>query len=87
MPEPTSSGSTPAQGRGFAVAAIVSGLTGPFSFGVGPLLGILLGSIAVVRNRRSGRDSRTEKLAVAGILTSVICLPLGILAALRLFVR
>lgn len=87
MPDPTPFPPAPARGRALAVAAIVSGLTGPFSFGIGPLLGLLLGSIAVVRNRRSGRDPRTEKLAVAGILTSVICLPLGILAALRLFIR
>ncbi len=87
MPDPTPSSPTTPRGRGLAVAAIVAGLTGPFSFGIGPLLGLLLGSVAVVRNRRSRRDPRTEKLAVAGILTSVICLPLGILAALRLFLR
>jgi hypothetical protein len=87
MPDPIPSNPVPIQGRALAVAAIVSGLTGPFSFGIGPVLGLLLGSVAVVRNRRAGRDPRTEKLAVAGILTSVICLPLGILAALRLFLR
>jgi hypothetical protein len=82
MPNPPQSG----RGRALAVAAILCGLTGPFSFGAGPLLGLLLGGLAVVRNRRSGQDPRTEKLAVAGILTSMICMPLGILAALRLFV-
>lgn len=70
------------RGRRCAILAIIAGLLGPFSLGIGPLIGILLGSVAVVLNRKATRDPRIEKLAVTGILTSVICLPLSFLAFL-----
>lgn len=81
--EPSSQGTPPSPAaRRLALAAIVSGLLGPFSLGIGPLVGLLLGCAAVVLNRRRGRDPRIEKLGVVGILTSVICLPISFLAFL-----
>jgi hypothetical protein len=70
-----------------AKVSVLCGLAGPFTLGLGALLGIALGAAAIVRNRRNGRDPRTEKVAVAGILTSVICLPLSLLVGLQFLAR
>jgi hypothetical protein len=80
--------SSPGQpGSTLAKVSVLCGLAGPFTLGLGALLGIALGAAAIVRNRRNGRDPRTEKVAVAGILTSVICLPLSLLVGLQFLAR
>ena len=85
MPEDQPNPSQP--GKRLARVSILCGLAGPFTCGLGSLAGIVLGSLAIVRNRRHGRDPRVEKTAVAGILTAVICLPFSLLVAIQVLAR
>lgn len=71
---------TSTAGATLAKVSVVCGLLGPFTLGAGTLLGLLLGGLAVVRCRKLGGTKKTEKMAVAGIITSVICMPLSVLA-------
>jgi hypothetical protein len=77
----------PAAGATLARISIACGLLSPFTFGLGSLLGMVLGGAAIVRNRKAGADKRIEKLAVTGILTSIICLPLSLLITFRILTR
>jgi hypothetical protein len=78
---------SPLPGSRLAKTAILSGLLAPLTCGFGSLVGIILGGLAIIRIRKAGGNQRTEKIAVAGILTSVICLPLSLLVAIQVIAR
>jgi hypothetical protein len=67
----------PAPGNtdGFAIAALMCAIAGLFTAGVGGLLGIGLGVVALRRLRRSGDGGRW--LAIAGILLGAATVVLG----------
>jgi hypothetical protein len=69
------------------MAALACGLLGPFTLGLGCLLGFALGVAALRRIRDTGGGSERRKLAVAGILASLICMPMSLFVAMPVVAR
>jgi len=71
-------------GKGLAVTSLVLGILGPCTVGLGSLVGIILGIVALVKISKGAATGKG--LAVAGIVVSglgIVLLPtLGLLAAL-----
>ena len=79
------------QKKGMAVASLVLGIVGLFTFGlliVGAIVGIVLGIIAVIRANREPQSYGGKGLAIGGIVTnavSLVIIPfLGIIAAIAI---
>lgn len=71
--------------HGLAIASLVCGILGFFTFGVAAILAIIFGSIAKKKIRESGGFYTGKGMATAGVILGVI--PLAILVvALLLFI-
>ena len=66
---------------GFAIASLVFGILGLFTLGLGGVLGVILGIIAVVQIGGAPERLRGQGLAIAGICCSVVTLLLGVVMA------
>ena len=89
-----SDGRLPQPRRGFAIASLVLGILGLPTIGllgVGAMVGIILGVVALVKARNAPAQYGGRGLAVAGIALSVISILLtpiiGIIAALAISVE
>jgi hypothetical protein len=69
----------PRSTNGFAVASLCCSLVGLVTYGVGGVLGIVFGIVALRGIARDGQDGRG--LAIAGIVVGAVVIALGILAA------
>lgn len=77
--------------KGFAVASLVIGIVGFFSFGIlliGSMVGTSLGIVALAKESRQPNVYGGKGLAVAGIVVNIAALcmivPLGIIAAIAI---
>ncbi|MDP6439963.1 MAG: DUF4190 domain-containing protein [Candidatus Brocadiia bacterium] len=66
-----------AQTSGLAKASLVFGLVGFVTFGLGGLVGLILGIWAMVRNSGNQFKRKGRGLAIAGICLSALSLPFG----------
>jgi len=84
-PQPPTDAKPP--GKGLAVASLVLGILGPCTLGLGSLIGIILGIVALVKISNAGAASG-KGLAVAGLVVSGITLLLlpvvGIVVAIAM---
>ena len=62
---------------GLAVASLICGIAGLYTCGVGGLVGLVLGIVAMGRIKRSGGELEGRGLAVAGLVVSIIAIVLG----------
>jgi hypothetical protein len=61
--------------NGFAIAALICGLVGLVSYGLGGVLGIVFGIVGLRQIRQDGQAGRG--LAIAGIVVGAVTLALG----------
>jgi prepilin-type processing-associated H-X9-DG protein len=66
-PQPPTSAKPP--GRGLAIASLVLGILGPCTVGLGSVIGIILGIVALVKLSKAGAASG-KGLAIAGLVVS-----------------
>jgi Domain of unknown function (DUF4190) len=67
-----------AQTNGLAIASLVSSIAG-FFCGVGYIVGIVLGFIAMNQIDRSGGTQQGRGLALAGVIIGFVCIGIGLL--------
>ena len=85
LPLPATAPATPAKTSGLAIASLVLGILGFCSFGLTPMVGLLLGIVSLARINRSNGALGGWSLALAGtVLSGVFLLMLPILAGLLL---
>ena len=84
-PIPPSLPVTPSKTSGMAIASLVLGILGVFTFGATALVGLILGIISLVKINKSNGALRGSGLALAGtIVSGVFLLMLPVVAALLL---
>ena len=65
---------------GLAVASLICGIAGLCTCGVGGLVGLVLGIVALVKIGQSQGQMGGQGLAIAGILVSALCMVLVVVA-------
>jgi hypothetical protein len=67
--------------NGLAIASLVSSIAG-FFCGVGYIVGIVLGFIAMNQIDKSGGTQQGRGLALAGVIIGFVCIGIGVLVAI-----
>jgi type IV pilus assembly protein PilA len=79
------------QKKGMAIASLVIGIIGFFTFGIvglGAILGVVLGAVAMRKAQQNPHEYGGHGLATAGLVTNILSLvmivPIGIVAAIAI---
>ena len=65
---------------GLAIASLICGIAGLVTCGLGALVGLVLGMVALVRISQSQGQMGGQSLAIAGVLVSAGCMVLVVVA-------